>query len=1033
MRHMITTEDYHPRVTRQDFGHLRRLSRCISDFQLCYLGCTPDIVRQASTVGGTLSTSPSPPQLFIDELPPEHLSDKQRRRRFIWHLHEQNYQKYLTSALCLHVDNITHNLEQSDLVSLAMDVTPTEPPSSLPPRSPSIMSFDETTDIAALQSVVADLTKRNKLLEAQVTEAISEIKASSNRAQTRYSEKLLANRNAERLQQALENERREREDDQIKAVRCYHSLKETIAGLIKEKDTFLKTKRKDSATDDESLTAQDGAVTHLQGQIQTQQDRITRLETALAASEATQNKQAQAIESSLPESPASNALAALDLEAHAIAVARLKSAEAKLIQERIVFNRAVEGTKTRFQNEAIEMKRKFEQARQQEEQKSVMLQQQLHAKTMEVSWCRQQLQKQQMGLQASQSRSQNNVGKYAASQLAPEQKSTLDEHAKKRQRVDSVGATGTQIPQFNRAVSRQTHPANSIVTPQSQSSSDDGYRPSPTTPAHLPSSSSTSSQDRHERPMTQQMAKPMGMSDFHRRKLSQNSNSTNTLSLSSPRSTSQRTLKQSTSQVPNQGPHPSHISLAGSINRPQQMDQSQQMYQQQQAGHAPRPFYQQPRLQQQQQVNPQQQMSRQKRSTDGPQASGTILNTQQQPSFDFQVGPHVANQARAAKGIQDTRELSYRQIQAVMHIPNPKLQTLDRSDMTGSQQVQQHDFKASGKDAMLLQPSMNVPTTPGKAAQLFLPQNRPQSTLANAQFQSPASQWAAQQRFERIMKAARQKMGFAPGLDSVQTPTSSNLTDDSGSEHHNNITQVTHCPSGFEPSREPKSLRNVAVPMSPAAGQGIRLQSGGSGNLTANFDHSFPSWSTELGPTMFVGDSLQFDGWTSDRVLAPVTNTTTVASTAPRSDTGTTDVEYTSQPGEPLQHTTRDPSLSILGAQFQRPKNTCRAPTPNVSAHIPCVYCYSHWWEHSCEGQPCTNCQKKGVDCLRPKCADFADCAKGYRCKLVHENDPRYYDMNYLITLPKAGAMPKRIGTKAKAKEAPSVLGKRKADAITEA
>lgn len=93
--------------------------------------------------------------------------------------------------------------------------------------------------------------------------------------------------------------------------------------------------------------------------------------------------------------------------------------------------------------------------------------------------------------------------------------------------------------------------------------------------------------------------------------------------------------------------------------------------------------------------------------------------------------------------------------------------------------------------------------------------------------------------------------------------------------------------------------------------------------------------------------------------------------------------------------------------------------------HIPCVNCHKHWWDQSCEGQPCTNCQKYGTDCQRPRCENFVagSCAKGYKCKQVHGDDPRYNDDTYLISLLK---LPRRMTRKSDAKLAPSVLAKGK-------
>lgn len=115
-------------------------------------------------------------------------------------------------------------------------------------------------------------------------------------------------------------------------------------------------------------------------------------------------------------------------------------------------------------------------------------------------------------------------------------------------------------------------------------------------------------------------------------------------------------------------------------------------------------------------------------------------------------------------------------------------------------------------------------------------------------------------------------------------------------------------------------------------------------------------------------------------------------------------------------------SRSVPASSGRTPISSRSTPAPGITPKIACVGCYSHWWEDTCDGQPCSNCVMLEVTCLRPKCANFAagTCLKGARCRLVHEKDPLYHDEAYLVTLSDPTKPPRRIGRKVDAEAAPS-------------
>ncbi|KAI8942958.1 hypothetical protein NX059_000997 [Plenodomus lindquistii] len=151
---------------------------------------------------------------------------------------------------------------------MGMDSQPAESTAALQPFMSKTTPFPIITDVPNLQNVIADLRQENEGLRKDLMMAKAEVRAASDRAQIRYQDKVRANRNAERFEQKLMNERMEREDDQIKAVRCFTHLKEMIACLKKGNVICLQSGREDStaaSTAEQAKWVQTSGPMRLQG------------------------------------------------------------------------------------------------------------------------------------------------------------------------------------------------------------------------------------------------------------------------------------------------------------------------------------------------------------------------------------------------------------------------------------------------------------------------------------------------------------------------------------------------------------------------------------------------------------------------------------------------------------------------------------------------------------------------------------------------------------------------------------------------
>lgn len=147
---------------------------------------------------------------------------------------------------------------------------PPSPPIALQEPSPPDMS--NLQDIKALQAKVVDLTKENTVLELRVIAADAKVKAATDRAQTRYTASLHSNRQVERLEKELANEKWQRKDNAIKAVKCYNGLKAQIAHLKDEKEN----------NEQAGVDTTQGHNAHVCAVNQTLQDEVLRVRGELA-------------------------------------------------------------------------------------------------------------------------------------------------------------------------------------------------------------------------------------------------------------------------------------------------------------------------------------------------------------------------------------------------------------------------------------------------------------------------------------------------------------------------------------------------------------------------------------------------------------------------------------------------------------------------------------------------------------------------------------------------------------------------------
>jgi hypothetical protein len=132
-------------------------------------------------------------------------------------------------------------------------------------------------------------------------------------------------------------------------------------------------------------------------------------------------------------------------------------------------------------------------------------------------------------------------------------------------------------------------------------------------------------------------------------------------------------------------------------------------------------------------------------------------------------------------------------------------------------------------------------------------------------------------------------------------------------------------------------------------------------------------------------------------------------------------------PGSEMSTPATSRSTPAPGGRARSQRLTPAPDTPVEPAKVPCVRCYKNWWENTCgEGEPCDNCiaDNQGHSCTRQKCVNYAPgtCVRAKRgmCPNVHENDQRYHDERFLVQQEKEGLRPKRIGTQANKKTAPT-------------
>lgn len=338
---------------------------------------------------------------------------------------------YLCVFSPLYVTSITSppHLSASNLFlhlscTILANGTPTSlvvPPTATPQ---STATNNGIMDIAELQRVVAELTKKNDDLKAHVATAEAATRAATGRAQIRYTEKLLANRDAERCKTAFELEKKERLDDQLKAMRCFYGLQQTIEALRQEKEFLV--------TNSAPQLSQDGS-THKLTDVQNIRDENMRLK-MLAASITEENKQLAAtitqLQNDLAATQVNSAVAGPDT----VARAEIQQIQATLEQDRLAFTTHKQQMRTAWVNETASLNKQLANCRQEEEQKRVSLQNQLRTQAEEVQWYKLQLQ--QALERAQQGSAHSHLGVHGGIPLTPEQKNEQVESIQKRRRLN---------------------------------------------------------------------------------------------------------------------------------------------------------------------------------------------------------------------------------------------------------------------------------------------------------------------------------------------------------------------------------------------------------------------------------------------------------------------------------------------------------------------------------------------------------------------------------------------------------------------
>ncbi|KAI8942957.1 hypothetical protein NX059_000996 [Plenodomus lindquistii] len=476
-----------------------------------------------------------------------------------------------------------------------------------------------------------------------------------------------------------------------------------------------------------------------------------------------------------------------------------------------------------------------EALQQRERQETIVLQQQLAEKTLEVAWYKQL---QQAGMQTPQPNPQNVLGRNNVSSLTPEQKDTQHESTSKRQRINSTGASKTWIRSAmpGHAIS-PSHRRNLMNIPQSQ-------KLSPTI-----------------------VQTPL----------------------------SQRIPRQSTSQtLQHARPSSSSSKLTQSLHQAQQTGQIGQRAQQEQMDDTQRRLLQQHRMNlQHPQVSSQQLVTPQRPPRQPQWTQHQLVNAQrqqraQQMSLQIPMNQPIQRQSSGTMGRQDISQMSYEQSQAALFQRDQRARLDNMSyEQPAQEHVQQQDVRASGQDSIKTQPMINALTTPATAAQCLTPQDRLQPSLKNLNLQSPASQLAAQQRIQRGTETKQGDMSLILRFDNLQDLLLSNSsTDPKPLRHTGHFESVKTRPTPeatcFSPDMshllQSKATRPFTTHFSPATLHASQKNCG-SQDIGVYPDDSHPEWFIMQGADALKSTDFQGDDLASFDVEAAHTNHPTAAQT----------------------------------------------------------------------------------------------------------------------------------------------------------
>ena len=317
-----------------------------------------------------------------------------------------------------------------------------------------------TTEVEDLMRQIAHLEAQIVDLQSHVIDAKEHARGATKRAQSRYTEKIHANRRSERLEQDLAKEKWERKDDQIKSIRLVGSYQDTITQLRGEL-----ARQQGASADGTQLQVYQDQLAHLNvsneeyhkeniqlkneldqekllssGAIERLNNTISKLSADLATEKTTKAPAAEVPEDEKLEARMEEITEQKVVER----LERQKLELAKRIQQRVgaMYSQKLEEMKQNIQQKQTNFITGVEQLKkvyEDEKQKTSILQQQLIGANDQILWWKQQVQRQTAG-QSSQDIPEKRVGKRGSVAMTPQQSdSHLRDVANKRRRLKTGG------------------------------------------------------------------------------------------------------------------------------------------------------------------------------------------------------------------------------------------------------------------------------------------------------------------------------------------------------------------------------------------------------------------------------------------------------------------------------------------------------------------------------------------------------------------------------------------------------------------